>query len=128
MKNEQGGELKNKSNQITKNKWVTTALLAVKENTIYFQGTGEDPRELHTYSINLNGTELRKITTNPGVHHTKLSPNGRYLLDQFSNLENPGTTQVINMKTGRVNVLNQAENHLSDYSIGQTIFNQIKFI
>ena len=30
------------------------------------------------------------------------------------------------MKTGRVNVLNQAENPLSDYAIGQTIFNQIK--
>ena len=113
-------------NQITKNKWVTTALLAVKENTIYFQGTGEDPRELHTYSIDLDGAELRKITNKPGVHQTKLSPNGRYLLDQFSNLENPGTTQVIDTKTGRVNVLNQAENPLSDYAIGQTIFNQIK--
>ncbi len=113
-------------NQVTKNKWVTTALLAIKENTIYFQGTGEDPRELHTYSIQLDGTGLRKITSKPGVHQTKLSPNGRYLLDQFSNLENPGTTQVIDIKTGKVNVLNQAENPLSDYAVGNTIFNQIK--
>ena len=112
-------------NQITKNKWVTTTLLAIKENTIYFQGTGEDPRELHTYSIHLDGTGLQKITTKPGVHQTKLSPNGRYLLDQFSNLENPGTTQVIDIKTGKVNVLKQAENPLSDYAIGHTIFNQI---
>ena len=54
-------------NQVTKNKWVTTALLAVKENTVFFQGTGEDPRELHTYSIQLDGTGLRKITSKPGV-------------------------------------------------------------
>ena len=113
-------------NQVTNNTWVTTDILAVQPSKIIFQGTGEDPRESHAFSVNLDGSNQRQITTDGGMHRTKISPNKRYLLDQFSSLENPGKTQVIDIKTNKINVLNEEENPLQNYNIGETTLDQLK--
>ena len=117
------GELINK---VTNNKWVTTGILAVEANKIIFQGTGEDPRESHAFSVNLDGSNQRQITTDGGMHRTKISPNKRYLLDQFSSLGNPGKTQVIDLKTNKKNALHEEENPLENYDIGKTTLDQLK--
>ena len=113
-------------NQVTNNKWVTTGILAVQTNKIIFQGTGEDPRESHAFSVNLDGSNQRQITTDAGMHRTKISPNKRYLLDQFSSLGNPGKTQVIDLKTNKKNALHEEENPLENYDIGETTLDQLK--
>ena len=113
-------------NQVTNNTWVTTGILAVEANKIIFQGTGEDPRESHAFSVNLDGSNQRQITTNGGMHRTKISPNKRYLLDQFSSLGNPGKTQVIDLKTNKKNALHEEENPLENYDIGKTTLDQLK--
>ena len=113
-------------NQVTNNTWVTTGILAVEANKIIFQGTGEDPRESHAFSVNLDGSNQRQITTDGGMHRTKISPNKRYLLDQFSSLGNPGKTQVIDLKTNKKNVLHEEENPLENYDIGKTTLDQLK--
>ena len=51
-------------NQVTKNKWVTTSFISCKRKHHIFSGYGEDPRELHTYSIHLDGTGLQKSPLN----------------------------------------------------------------
>ena len=113
-------------NQVTNNTWVTTGVLAVEANKIIFQGTGEDPRESHAFSVNLDGSNQRQITTDGGMHRTKISPNKRYLLDQFSSLGNPGKTQVIDLKTNKKNALHEEENPLENYDIGKTALDQLK--
>ncbi|MEC9159677.1 MAG: DPP IV N-terminal domain-containing protein [Bacteroidota bacterium] len=113
-------------NQVTNNTWVTTDILAVEANKIIFQGTGEDPRESHAFSVNLDGSNQRQITTDGGMHRTKISPNKRYLLDQFSSLGNPGKTQVIDLKTNKKNVLHEEENPLENYDIGKTTLDKLK--
>ena len=113
-------------NQVTNNTWVTTGVLAVQPNKIIFQGTGEDPRESHAFSVNLDGSNQRQITTDGGMHRTKISPNKRYLLDQFSSLGNPGKTQVIDLKTNKKNVLHEEENPLENYDIGKTTLDKLK--
>ena len=113
-------------NQVTNNTWVTTGILAVEANKIIFQGTGEDPRESHAFSVNIDGSNQRQITTEGGMHRTKISPNKRYLLDQFSSLGNPGKTQVIDLKTNKKNVLHEEENPLENYDIGKTTLDKLK--
>ena len=113
-------------NQVTNNTWVTTGILAVEANKIIFQGTGDDPRESHAFSVNLDGSNQRQITTDGGMHRTKISPNKRYLLDQFSSLGNPGKTQVIDLKTNKKNLLHEEENPLGNYDIGKTTLDQLK--
>ena len=87
---------------------------------IYFDGTGKDPRSMHTYSVEISGENLTQLTKEKGVHRTKLSPDNKYLIDQWSNAETPGITQIISLKNSRRNIVHQAENPLKDIIIGGT--------
>ena len=106
--------------QITKNKWVTTKIKHVSKELIYYEGTGEDPRSLHTFSIQINGKNQKQLTIESGVHKTKLSTDNKYLLDQFSDINVPGITQLINTKNNEKRILNIAKNPLEGYVIGTT--------
>lgn len=112
--------------QITKNKWVITSIKKLINNTIYFEGTGTDPRSMHTFSINVNGKNQKQITTEKGVHRTKISPNNKYLLDQYSQVEIPGITQVISLEDSKRVNFHKAANPLKNYQIGSTELFKIK--
>ncbi len=113
-------------NQVTNNKWVINNIKKIINSTIYFEGTGPDPRSTHTFSINLNGNNQKQITKEKGVHRTKLSPNNKYILDQYSQVENPGVTQVINLKTNKRILIHNASNPLKDYQIAETELVELK--
>ena len=108
--------------QITKNKWIATSILGIDEktNTVYYTGTGQDPREMHVFSVNINTLVNKKITSENGTHRAQISPNKKYIIDQFSSLDNPGVTQVINLLTGKKILLDQSKNPLENYKIGTT--------
>ena len=74
------------STQITKNKWIATSILGIDEktNTVYYTGTGQDPREMHVFSVNINTLVNKKITSESGTHRAQISPNKKYIIDQFS--------------------------------------------
>ena len=112
--------------QVTKNQWVVNKIKRIVNNTIYFEGTGPDPRSMHTFSINLSGNNQKQITKEKGIHRTKLSPNSKYLLNQYSQVENPGVTQVINLKTRKIVSLHNASNPLDDYQIAKTELVELK--
>lgn len=114
--------------QITKNKWVTTSILGIDEKTktIYYSGTGNDPREMHVFSVNINSLINKKITTDEGVHKAQLSPNRKYLIDQFSSSTNPGTTQIVNLINDKKTVINKSKNPLENYQIGSTSSIELK--
>ena len=107
-------------NQITKNKWVVNSIKAIANDKIYFDGTGEDPRSMHTFCVQISDKKQIQLTSEKGIHRTKLSPDNKYLIDQWSNAETPGITQIISLKNSRKNILHQAENPLKDFIIGET--------
>jgi dipeptidyl-peptidase 4 len=108
--------------QITKNKWVTTSILGIDEKTktIYYTGTGTDPREMHVFAVNIKSLVNKKITNENGVHQAQLSPNRKYIIDQFSSPTNPGTTQIFNLANGKKIVIDNSVNPLENYQIGST--------
>ena len=110
-------------NQITNNKWVITSILGINEKTneIYFTGTGNDPKEMHGFKVNIiSKGKPEKITTNEGVHRLQLSPNKRYLIDQYSSIDNPGTVKIHDLLKNKSWNLYEAKNPLSSYQIGNT--------
>ena len=107
-------------NKITNNKWVITKVLLVLQNKIFFEGTGDDPRSIHAFSVNLDGSEIKKITTVEGVHSTQISPNHQFLLDQYSNSKTPGISQLINLKTFKTNIIHKTENPINNLTLGKS--------
>ncbi len=115
-------------NQITKNKWIITSILGIDEKTktVYYTGTGKDPREVHVFSVNINTLANKKITSERGTHRAQISPNKKYIIDQYSSSNNPGTTQIINLSSGKSSIIDQSDNPLENYRIGTTSSIELK--
>jgi dipeptidyl aminopeptidase/acylaminoacyl peptidase len=102
----QTGRLKR---QLTRGSWVVTDLLRVdeKSRTAYFVAVGRQPGlnvyYRHLYSVSLNGGEPRLLTPENADHTFandafgeepggSLSPDGRYVIDTFSTVQEPDKT------------------------------------
>ena len=85
--NSDTGQLKS---QITKGDWNVTQVTKVDEKTrtIWFQGVGhergQDPYFIHSYRINMDGSNLVTLTPDDGNHTVQFSPDYKYLVDTYS--------------------------------------------
>jgi len=90
--NNQTGQLKN---QITKGSWVVRDIMHVDESNrlIYFTASGHekgrDPYYRHLYSIKLDGTGLKLLSSEDADHSIAVSPDGRYFTDTYSRVDLP---------------------------------------
>ena len=81
------GQLKN---QITKGNFVVTQLVKVdeKNRVLYFNANGReagrDPYFSHFYSVGFDGKNLSLLTPEDGNHQVSFSPDGKYLVDNYS--------------------------------------------
>lgn len=77
--------------QITNGEWNVTNLDYVDEKNkmIYFSANKENIFETHLYKIDLQSKGLTKLTSESGSHSSSVSPNGKFIIDKFSNINNP---------------------------------------
>ncbi|MES2457388.1 MAG: DPP IV N-terminal domain-containing protein [Bacteroidota bacterium] len=99
------GKLKN---QITKGDWVMRRVIAVneKERNIIFEGSGleknQDPYFIQYYKINLDGSNLQKLTWENGNHSATFTDDYKMFIDVYSRVDAPATTVLRDGKTGKV--------------------------
>jgi len=95
---------------------------------LYVEATGDDPKGLQVYRIDLQSKKTKQITKNGGTHRTQLSKSGNYLIDNYSSLETPRKIGIIdvNSKSKDCEILLEAANPLKDWNIGSTEFVQLK--
>ncbi len=81
-------------NQVTQGPWVVTRVEGVdpQSKTIYYTSTEASPLERQLYSIKFDGTGKKRLTQSRGHHSVDMSPNGKFYIDRWSNVEQP--TQV----------------------------------
>ena len=81
-------------NQVTNGNWQVTNVHAIhsEQEKIYFESTEESPLERHLYSIGFDGSDKKRLSSEPGRHYFNMGPNGRFYIDRWSNIETP--TQV----------------------------------
>lgn len=98
------GKLKN---QITKGNFVVTQLVKVDEKNrlLYFNANGReagrDPYFSHFYRIGFDGKNLQLLTPEDGNHQVQLSPDGKYLIDNYSKPDVP-TVSVLRDMNGKL--------------------------
>ncbi|MCH2044671.1 MAG: DPP IV N-terminal domain-containing protein [Saprospiraceae bacterium] len=110
-------------NQVTKGKWVCLDILGLNHNKkeIIVHGTDETGLNTYAYAANLKTGNLKQIAKKTdGVHQYKLSKDGRYLADMFSNTKTPNQIDLWDLKKNKSETLLKAENPLKEYKIGQT--------
>jgi dipeptidyl-peptidase-4 len=114
--------------QLTNYKWVVTSILGFDDSAknVFITGTGKDPRELHTFKVNLKTGETTQLTETSGTHNTSLSSDGSYLVDSYSSLTIPHNIDIVNTKKEQATSILKADNPLKDYKLGKTEFVTVK--
>ncbi len=83
--------------QITNNDWRVKELLKVDLDNgwVYFLGTGENPINREIFKVRMDGTDQKKLSSYEGYHSAMISPDGSYIIDDFSSFHTPKTIEVI---------------------------------
>jgi dipeptidyl-peptidase-4 len=105
---------------------VPTIGLDEKGGWAYFAASNPDPRERQLYRVRLDGSGLERLSQQPGVHGLNLSPDGRFLLDNFSSLHDPPETRLLKADGSLVATLSKETPHLDDYALGSTELVEVK--
>ena len=99
------GETGKIKNQITKGEWVVRDVEYVDtlNRQIVFTASGKeegDPYFINYYSINFDGSGLRKLTNGYGTHEAYFSPDRKYFVDTWSTVETPPVAVLRKTLTG----------------------------
>ena len=85
--------------QITTGKWNVREVVEVDEKKrqllLKVMGvTGQDPYQTHFVRVNFDGTGFTRLTTSDGNHGIKFSPDGKFLIDTWSRVDQPQVTEL----------------------------------
>jgi dipeptidyl-peptidase-4 len=109
--------------RITGGNWNVSKIAGVDENNkvVFFQGFVDNSEETHLFMIKFNGSGLKKLTSHPGTHSTRVAPSGNYYIDSYSSIHFPDQVQ-LSGRTGNIIRPLSDENALriDDYDLGRT--------
>jgi dipeptidyl-peptidase-4 len=93
--------------QVTKGPWSVTRIEGVDaaSKTIYFTSTNPSPLERQLWSVRMDGTGLRRITTAPGTHSINMAPNTKYFIDSWSSTTQPRQVELWSTASGKLRTL-----------------------
>ena len=82
-----------------------------KNTKINYIGTTNNGLDRQLFQVDLKSGKTIQLTTVPGMHNASISSDGTMILDQFSNLNTPNETSILNFKNKMANIpLVKAEN------------------
>lgn len=112
--------------QLTQNKFITEDILGSNPNgtEIYFTATGENPTNMLAYKADLKGKQTL-ITKEEGVHRVKISADGNYFFDEFTNHTTPSKS-VLYDKSLKAKTLLVSPNKYDGYAMGTSEIGTIK--
>ena len=95
-----------KPRQLTKGAWQVRAVERIDEETgvVFFRAMGihpgADPYYEHWARVDMDGKNLRVLTEPQGHHTGSLSPDGRWLVDRWSRVDQPPITELRSAEDG----------------------------
>lgn len=114
--------------QLTQGSWDITEVVGFDqlEQNLYYISTEISPIEKHIYQLNLKTGKRTKLSKEEGVHRAQLSTTGKYILDTYSSLENPGKCAITETKSNKTDVFYTANNPYKDITLAQISLGSIK--
>ena len=97
--------------QITKGNFVVRSIENLTEKEIIFSANGResgDPYFMHYYKINIDGSGLTHLTSQPGFHQATFSPDFQYFVDRSSTVKNAPTYTLRNGKGESLGIIEQS--------------------
>jgi len=78
-------------NQVTNGNWDVIKVMGInpETKTIYYTSAEASPLEEQLFSIKFNGSDEKRLSTAKGYHEFNLSPDSKYYIDSYSNINQP---------------------------------------
>lgn len=117
------------SKQITSGKWsvVNIELVDNEKEVIYFTAKKEVSTRTDLYKVDFNGKNIIRLTFGNFTHSVKISPNGKYILDTYSNSITPPKMCILDSKGKIVKELADSKTpEFDNYLVAQSIMFNIK--
>lgn len=109
--------------QLTRGDWEIADVAAVSDQWVYFTAHQPSLFELHLFRVGLEGGPVEQLTKERGMHAPIFSPDCRYYLDIYSNLETlPQTVLCRSDGTRARAVVENKMDRLAGYALGRTEF------
>ncbi|MFL0683497.1 MAG: DPP IV N-terminal domain-containing protein [Algoriphagus aquaeductus] len=92
---------------ITTGEYVVNKLSYLDEvnGILYFEASGKEPGRnpyfIHLYRVKLDGTDLQLLTPEDAFHEISISPNGRFAVDNFSKVNQPTQSVLLDLSGGK---------------------------
>jgi len=107
---------------LTQGNWMITRLIGADPDGkhIFFESTKESPLERHTYSVQVNSLELKKLSDAAGTHMASFNQQMNQFFDVYSSLNVPRKIDLRSQNGDLVKNLLTASNPLANYDLGET--------
>ncbi|MBN1301981.1 MAG: DPP IV N-terminal domain-containing protein [Melioribacteraceae bacterium] len=111
----------NELGKLTSGDWEITQIhgFDAEAKHLFITSTEESPVERHFYKINLNDFKRTKLTIDKGWHNISIHNSGFYYIDEYSSVEVPHQTRLINYKGEIESIILNSENPLKDRNAGK---------
>ena len=107
--------------KILKKPHVVKDFYGFKDGDVFFSSYSRDGLAIDLWRVSLNNNSKKKIINDGSYHNFQMSPSKLFAIDEFSNLETPRVTRIIELDKGdNVAVLLNSNNPLKKYNIGST--------
>lgn len=113
--------------QITKGNWDVTEFYGIDEDskTLYYQAAEESPMERAVYSIKLDGSGKKKLSTKKGWNSAEFSKGFKYYINTYSSKDVPTVETLHNSKGEQIRVITdnaKLKEKLRSYDLAQKNF------
>ncbi len=107
--------------QVTKGPWEVSEFYTadLKSQKAWFHCNIDNPLDRKLCMADLKSGNISTITTLPGTHAAKISDDGQYILDNFSNTKVARQVELLDAKGKQLQVLLDNDNPLKDYRLGE---------
>jgi dipeptidyl-peptidase-4 len=115
--------------RVTEGRWEVRDLGPVDEQAgvVYFRGTEHSHIAEQVYSVKLDGTGLKRLSQSEGTHKATFSPNARYFVDQWSDINTPTQGRLYNSDGTLVRVIDENKvAALGQYKLGKAELMRVK--
>ena len=108
-----------KVKQLTRGNWEVTAINGVdqRRGRVFYTSSEPGHLERQLYSVGLDGSDKRRITTEAGSHTVTMGPEAAYYLDNFSSMKQPGAVTLHSGDGKQISVYRGPDERLSAYDI-----------
>ncbi len=114
--------------QLTKGEWEVTEFIGIDENedNIYYLSTASSPIDQLLYCVNISSGTIKELSANKGIHIPEINNNGKYIIDQYSNINTSNCIDLIDSNGNIIKNILYANDPLKEYSIGEMNISTLK--